>query len=183
MFDYLILPVLIFFARIADVSLGTVRIIFVSKGFKKVAPFIGFIEILIWIIAISRIMQNIDNWFCYVAYAGGFATGNYVGMLIEEKLAIGFELVRVITKKDASHLILNLKEKGYGITTVKAHGIDGEVAVIYIIVNRKNIKEVVDIIKQFNPNALYTIEDIRFVNKEIYHKYNADSRWASFFKR
>lgn len=182
MFDYILLPLFIFFARIADVSLGTVRIIFVSKGMKYVAPLIGFVEIFIWIIAISRIMQHIDNWICYVAYAGGFATGNLVGMIIEEKLAIGFELVRVITKKDASGLIKNLKEKGYGITSIKAVGIDGEVGVIYIIINRKKIKEVVEMINQFNPNALYTIEDIRFVNKEIYHKYTGDTRKIRLFR-
>ena len=101
-FTFVILPFLIFIARITDVSLGTLRIIFVSKGYKIIAPLIGFIEILIWIVAISKIIQNIDNWICYIAYAGGFAVGNYVGMRLEEKLAIGFELVRVITQKDAS---------------------------------------------------------------------------------
>ncbi len=75
LFSYAILPLLIFLARICDVSIGTLRIIFVSKGVKKVAPVLGFFEVLIWIIAISKIMQNLDNYVNYIAYAAGFATG------------------------------------------------------------------------------------------------------------
>ncbi len=168
-FTYILLPLMIFFLRIIDVSMGTLRIIFVSKGYKKLAPFFGFFEILIWIFAISRIMENLDNWACYIAYAGGFATGNYAGMILEEKLAIGHELIRVITRKEAIELINALKNKGFGITSLKANGINGEVAVLYIIINRKNIGEVLDTIKTYNPLALYTIEDIRSVHKEIFH--------------
>ena len=182
-FTFVILPFLIFIARITDVSLGTLRIIFVSKGYKIIAPLIGFIEILIWIVAISKIIQNIDNWICYIAYAGGFAVGNYVGMRLEEKLAIGFELVRVITQKDASKLEANLKEQGFGITTIEAQGVSGEVAVIYLIINRKRIKEVIDIIKKYNPNALYTIEDLRFVSKEIFYSTKLKVKRNLFFKR
>lgn len=179
--NYIIIPILIFCARIIDVSLGTVRIIFISKGYRNIAPFIGFIEILIWIMAISEIMQNLNNWLCYIAYAGGFAAGNYIGMLIEEKLAIGFEMVRVITKKNAYELIENLRNGGYGITSINAQGIEGEVSIIYIIVNRKKIDEVINIIKNYNPNALYTIEDIRFVNKEIYHKITVERQKFRLF--
>jgi uncharacterized protein YebE (UPF0316 family) len=170
LFDYALLPLAIFMARIADVSLGTLRIIFVSKGMKHIAPLIGFVEVLIWIIAISRIMQNLDNWLCYLAYAAGFATGNYVGMIIEEKLAIGHEMVRVITKRDASELVSKLKEEGYGVTSVDAQGVDGEVGVIYIIVKRSMISHVLGYIMEYNPRALYTIESIKYVNKEIFHK-------------
>jgi uncharacterized protein YebE (UPF0316 family) len=88
--SYGILPFLIFLARICDVSTGTVRIIFVSKGKRNIAPFLGFFEVLIWIVAISKIMQNLDNYVNYIAYAAGFATGNFVGMLIEERLAVDF---------------------------------------------------------------------------------------------
>lgn len=168
-FDLLVVPVFIFVARVIDVSLGTLRIILLSKGYKILVPLIGFIEVFVWVIAISRIMQNLDNWICYVAYAGGFATGNFIGMIIEEKLALGYELVRVITKKEAVDLVNNLRDKGYGVTLVEAKGAKGEVGVVYVIVSRKKIKEVISIIRTYNPKALYTIEDIRFVNKEIYH--------------
>lgn len=170
LFTFGILPLAIFVARIADVSLGTLRIMFVSKGMKHIAPIIGFFEVFIWIIAISRIFQNIDNWVAYIAYAGGFATGNYLGMLLEERLAIGHEMIRVITKTGADSLVSTLKEKGFGVTYIEAKGIEGEVGVVYIIVQRVMVMEVLGLIKEFNPMALYTIEAIRYVNKEIYHE-------------
>lgn len=167
--DILVIPLFIFLARIVDVSLGTIRIILLSKGYKLIVPLIGFFEAFVWVIAISRIMQNLDNWICYVAYAGGFATGNYVGILLEQKLALGFEMVRVITKMEAEDLVNELRSKGYGVTFVEARGAKGDVGVVYIIIKRKRLQQVISIIRKFNPNALYTVEDIRFVNKDIYH--------------
>lgn len=170
LFTYVILPLFIFFARIIDVSLGTLRIIFVTKGMQRVAPLIGFFEVFIWLLAISRIMQNLDNWVCYVAYAAGFASGNLIGMLIEEKLAIGHEMIRVITRKDATNLIDELRETGHGVTWVNARGIEGDVAVLYIIARRSMISGVLDLINKHNPRALYTVEAIKYVNKEIFHR-------------
>ncbi|MEX2369771.1 MAG: DUF2179 domain-containing protein [Bacteroidales bacterium] len=168
-FTLIVLPILIFLARIVDVSLGTLRIIFVSKGLKSLAPIIGFFEIFIWIIVVSRVIDNLDNWLGYVAYAGGFAAGNFFGMRLEERLAIGHELIRVITKKEAHELIGILKDKGFGITSIKAMGTDGEVAILYLIINRRNLAKVLELIKDYNPKALYTVEDIRNVSKEIYY--------------
>jgi len=165
-----ILPLFIFLARIVDVSLGTLRIIFVTKGMRRVAPLIGFFEVFIWLLAISRIMQNLDNWVCYVAYAAGFASGNLIGMLIEEKLAIGHEMIRVITRKDATNLIDELRETGHGVTWVTAKGVEGDVAVLYIIARRSMINGVLDLINKHNPRALYTVEAIKYVNKEIFHR-------------
>ncbi len=167
-YTYLLLPLMIFCARITDVSLGTVRIILVAKGFRTVAPILGFFEVFVWILAISKIIQNLDNWICYVAYAGGFATGNYIGMKIEEKLALGHELVRVITKHDASELVERLKKDGFGVTLINALGTSGEVGVVYVIVTRKKIAEVLNIIHTHNPKAIYTIENVRFVNRETF---------------
>jgi uncharacterized protein YebE (UPF0316 family) len=168
LFDLLILPLFIFLARICDVSLDTLRIIFISKGYKFIAPIIGFFEVLIWIVVITRIMQNLDNWICYVAYAGGFATGNYVGMLLDEKLAIGHEMVRVITKRDAHELTNALRQAGYGVTTVNAMGMQGEVGILYIVINRKKLKEVINTIKKYNPHAFFTVENINFVNRQVF---------------
>jgi len=170
LFTYVILPLFIFLARIVDVSLGTLRIIFVTKGMRRVAPLIGFFEVFIWLLAISRIMQNLDNWVCYVAYAAGFASGNLIGMLIEEKLAIGHEMIRVITRKDATNLIDELRETGHGVTWVTAKGVEGDVAVLYIIARRSMINGVLDLINKHNPRALYTVEAIKYVNKEIFHR-------------
>ncbi len=179
-FTMIFLPLMIFFLRIVDVSLGTIRIIFVSKGYKNLAPVIGFFEILIWIFVVSRVLGSLDSWISFVAYAGGFAAGNFVGMRLEERLAIGFELVRVITKREAHELISKLKSKGYGITSVKATGMDGEVAVLYVIIRRKRLAEVLEYIRDYNPNALYTVEDIRKVSKEIYYGESGTKRSRLF---
>jgi uncharacterized protein YebE (UPF0316 family) len=167
-FSYGLMPLLIFLARICDVSIGTMRIIFVSKGKKYIAPIMGFFEVLIWITAISKIMQNLDNYVNYVAYAAGFATGNFVGMLIEEKLAVGFQMIRIITDQDGQALVQDLNTGGFGATSVEAHGAKEKVHIIYTIVQRTELQKVLSIIDQFNPKSFYTIEDVRAVNEGIF---------------
>ena len=168
LYSYFLLPLLIFLARICDVTMGTMRIIMISKGKKLLAPVLGFFEILIWITVIGKIMQNLSNPVCYVAYAGGFAIGNYVGMKVEEKLAIGLIVLRIITQKEASGLIKELREIGFGITEVDAIGKGNKVHVIFSIIKRHDIPVVVEKINNFNPKAFYTIEDIRAVSQGVF---------------
>lgn len=168
LFTYGILPALIFLSRVLDVSFGTIRIVMVSKGQKLWAPILGFFEVLIWLLAISRVFQNLDNWVCYVAYAAGFACGNYVGLLIDEKLAVGIVKVQIITRKNASTLIENLIKAGYGITHHEAKGSKELVSIIYSIINRKEVQKVQDIVQQTNPNAFYSVEDVKSVNQGIF---------------
>ena len=167
-FTWVVLPALIFIARVADVSLGTVRVIFIARGLKYFAPVVGFFEILIWLLAIGQIMQNLSNPICYIAYAGGFAMGNYFGIWIAEKLSLGVVLIRVITSKDASELIEYLKTAEYGVTVVDAKGSAGNVQVVFTIVRRREVVTVVSLIKQFNPKAFYTIEEVGFVERGIF---------------
>ncbi len=167
-FAWFLLPVLIFTARIADVTLGTVRVIFVARGLKYLAPIVGFFEIIIWLLAIGQIMKNLSNPICYIAYAGGFAMGNYVGIWIAEKLSLGVVLIRVITSKDASELIEYLKTAEYGVTIVEAKGTAGNVQVVFTIVPRREVPSVANLIKQFNPKAFYTIEEVGFVERGIF---------------
>jgi uncharacterized protein YebE (UPF0316 family) len=167
-FTFVVLPLLIFTARVCDVTLGTIRIIFVSRGQKILAPLIGFVEILIWLTAIGKIMQNLGNVYCYLAYAAGFAAGNFVGICIEEKLAMGVFLIRIITKKEAARLIAALNSEGYGATSIAAQGSTGQVAVVYSVIKRADLQHVVEIIKQFNPKAFYSIEDVRFVSQGVF---------------
>jgi uncharacterized protein YebE (UPF0316 family) len=166
LFAYVILPVLIFLTRIVDVTMDTLRIVFISRGNKIVAPILGFFEILVWLMAITQIMQHLDNFACYIAYAAGFAIGNYLGLILEEKLAIGYQLVRVITSKDSSPLIENLRLRGYAATSVSAEGKNGKVHLIYSITKRSNINDLISIINIFNPLAFYSIEDIRSLNEK-----------------
>ncbi len=165
---WVVLPFLVFLARVLDVSFGTVRVIFVSRGFKYLSPLIGFFEILIWLLAIGQIMKNLSNPACYIAYAGGFAMGNYVGIQIADKLSLGIVLIRVITEKDASQLVGLLKSADYGVTSVDGHGTVGQVKVVFTIVPRKEVKRVANLIKKFNPKAFYTIEEVGFVEKGIF---------------
>jgi len=144
------------------------RIIFIGRGHRAIAPFLGFFEVLVWLLAIRQIMMNLTNAFYYIAYAGGFAAGTFVGMYIEEKLAMGTILIRIVTSKDASELIEYLKSEGYGITSVIAQGARGQVHLIYTIIKRSDLDHVIEIINRFNPRAFYTIEDVRFVKEGIF---------------
>jgi uncharacterized protein YebE (UPF0316 family) len=184
LFSYGILPLLIFLARICDVSIGTMRIIFVSKGKRNIAPFLGFFEVLIWITAISKIMQNLDNYINYIAYAAGFATGNFIGMIIEEKLAMGIQMIRVFTHENGVELVKSLNGNGYGATSVEAHGAREKIYLIYTIVERHEIAKVIELIFQFNPKAFYTIEDIKVAKEGIFlhKKYNAQFPFSTILK-
>jgi len=168
LFTWVILPSLIFLARVCDVTIGTVRIMLLTKGRKILAPMLGFIEVLIWLLAIRQIFNHLTNVACYLAFAGGFAMGNYVGMYIEEKLAIGLDVIRIITRKDAGELVNYLKDEGYGVTKLDATGTMGKVNVIFTIVNRKEVGKVVKIINKFNPKAFYSVEEIRAVNEGVF---------------
>lgn len=169
-FTWVLLPLLIFVARICDVSIGTLRLIFLSKGYKLIAPVLGFFEVIIWILAISQIMKHLDNVMCYVAYGTGFATGNYLGMYLEEKLSIGKVIIRVIPKSDTSELINELRLRNFGLTVVDAEGSMGPVKMIFSIVNRKNVDDFVAVINTFNPHAFYSIEDVKTVNEGVFSR-------------
>lgn len=163
--DWVIIPALIFLARICDVTLGTLRIVFISKGDKAIAPLLGFLEVLIWLIAITQVMENLSNVASYLAWAGGFATGNFLGLRIEQKLALGQVVVRVITVEPADNLVDRLKGRGYRLTCVDARGTRGKVNLLFMIVKRKKLDEVIGIIRSFNPQAFYSIEDVRSVSE------------------
>lgn len=170
-FDYhswVILPLIIFVSRVCDVSLGTLRHVFISKGFRKIVPLLGFFEVLIWIVVVAQVMKNLNNVACYLAWAGGFATGTYVGLLIEERLALGLQVIRIITNQNCDDLLANLKTENHGVTIVDAQGAIGPVKMIFTIVKRKNIQHIVKIIQQHNPSAFYSIEDIKNANQGVF---------------
>ncbi len=185
LFTYVLLPLLIFVARIFDVSIGTLRIVFISRGKKFLAPILGFFEVLIWIIAVGKVMQDATNIYCYIGYASGFAMGNYIGMLIEEKLAIGIVVVRIITAIDAENLRIALTDAGFGITALDAKGAKGKVDVIFTTVQRQDLPNVVAIIKQTQPKAFYSVEDVKFVSEGIFPAHKSTKRigLSSLFHR
>lgn len=163
-FTYFVLPGLIFLFRIIDQSIGTLRLIFAAKGMKKLAPAFAFFESFIWLMAIGQIMQHLDNIFCYIAYAAGYASGNYVGILLEEWLSIGTVVIRVIPKKDTTELINHLREQNHGVTVVPVDGMNGPTKMLFTTIRRKEVPEVIEIIRQHNPTAFYTIDEVKVVS-------------------
>jgi uncharacterized protein YebE (UPF0316 family) len=165
------IPLLIFLARVIDVSLGTMRIIFTARGKRNLAPLLGFVEVFIWVVAISQIMRDLDNFASYLAYAGGFAAGNYVGMWLEERLAIGTLVVRTILPyqdSQSGELAQRLQGAGYGVTIVDGQGANGPVRLYYTIVKRKDLPIVSEIIHSTHPRAFFTVEELRSVKEGIF---------------
>ncbi len=171
-FEWVILPFLIFLARLCDVTLATLRNIFISKGFKNIVPVIGFFEVLIWLIAARQVFGNLSNPACFIGWAAGFAMGTYIGMRIDEYLALGMQVVRIITNQDTSDLVEAFSQKQHGITVVEGRGAKGPVKVIYTVVKRKNMREILDLIEDKCPESFYSVEDVRssshgvFVNED-----------------
>jgi uncharacterized protein YebE (UPF0316 family) len=166
---WLVLPLMVFFARVIDVTLGTIRIIFISQGKRNLAPILGFFEVFIWITIVSQIVGSAhNNYIAYVAYAAGFASGNYIGMYIENRLAIGTQVVLAIVQDQFAGLITHLRSAGYGVTAVDGKGSNGPVKLIYTIVRRKDLHDVLAIIQETHPHAFLSIQDIRSTHEGIF---------------
>ncbi len=175
MFDFLdiypwLLPVLIFFGRICDVTLGTLRIIFVSKGEKYKAPIIGFFEVFIWIVIISQILSRANDLVAYISYAAGYASGNYVGILIEQRIAYGIVLCRIYTKKEGLELVSLLKSMGHGATLLHGTGSIDKVDIVETVIQRKEMKGIEKSLIGFDPNVFYVVEDVRTKQNGIFNK-------------
>lgn len=180
-FNWIFYPLLIFIARICDVSLGMLRVVFASKGFKKIVPFIGFFEVLLWLIAMGQIMNNLNNIACYFAWAAGYAAGTYVGLTIEEKLAMGIQLMRIITNQQCDELVAAIRNSHFGLTVIDGEGARGPVKILFTTVKRKEVRQVVKIINEYNPSAFYSIEDIKIASQLSYAKHEGSSLFAKAF--
>jgi uncharacterized protein YebE (UPF0316 family) len=167
-YAWVILPLIIFVARIFDVTLGTLRIIFVARGKRNLAPVLGFFEVLIWIVVISQLVQNLEAFTAYIGYAAGFAAGNYVEMWLEDKMALGTYMMRMITSEDVTELVCRLRDGGYGVTRVEGEGSKGKVNLIYTVVKRRNMEQVLAIIHAIKPNAFVSMEEIRSTEKGVF---------------
>jgi len=167
-FSFVILPIMIFCARICDVTMGTIRVIFISKGIRYLAPVIGFFEVIIWLLAIGQVMNNLTNVVSYIAYGAGFASGTYIGMVIEEKISLGLTSVRIITKEDPADLMNYLRTHDYGVTSIDGEGATGKVKMVFTIIKRQDLPHVISIIKQFNPTAFYSVEEVKSVAEGVF---------------
>lgn len=164
------LPVLILVAETCVVTFGTLRSIFVARGLKKFAVMLGLIESTFWLFAIGQVVSNLSALPCSIAYAVGFTCGNFLGMTIEEKLAIGTQVVRIITNKPTERLIAQLNAADFGVTYVEGDGATGPVNVIFTIVKRKQMKEVLRMLREFDPHLFYTVEDVRSYKKGVFRE-------------
>ena len=152
---------IIIVARICDVSMGTLRVAFIARGRKYLAAACGFAEVFIWIVVVSRILSAERNFIAYAAYALGFACGTLVGMFIEERLAVGWSLVRVITHKPVGDFMQQLSAAGFGVTQQDAQGARGPVQVLVILMPRRRLSQFQPLLQAFDPAGFYTIEDVR----------------------
>lgn len=159
-FSFILLPLLIFLARIGDVSINTIRIIYVLGGRRWTATLLGFFESFIWLMAIRQIFEHLDNWICYVAYPAGFATGIFVGMIIEERIAYGKVIVRIITRKEISVLLEFLNSKRFRYTHVNAEGPDGHENLVFTVLERESLEDLLLKLKEILPTAFYTVEKV-----------------------
>ena len=167
-YAWVVLPLLIFFFRVCDVSLGTIRVIFIAKGLKYIAPIIGFFEVIIWLFAIGQVLNDVTNIAAYIAYGGGFAAGTLLGMAVEERLSLGTVFVRVISNEEVSGLVFWLRERSYGVTIADGEGSKGKVKIILSVINRHDLDEVINGIHRYLPRAFYSIEEVKSVDEGIF---------------
>jgi uncharacterized protein YebE (UPF0316 family) len=169
-FSYVILPLLIFIFRVFDQTIGILRIIFATKGMKYLVLVAGFFESLVWLIAVSQIINHLDNIMCYISFAAGFSMGNFLGIYVEKKLSLGNVIIRVVFQVDSSESIEILKENGFRLTILNAMGMDGEVKMLFATVKRKQIANFIKLLTANNPGAFYTVEDVSMVKEGYFHK-------------
>ena len=161
-----LLGVLIFFARIIDVSVGTLRTISIVQGRTKIAFFLAFIETTVWLIVLSQVLPKVMlEPLLGVFYAFGFASGNVVGILVEKRLAMGYINFRIITAKFAKEITDTLREKGFAVTNFEGEGKDGKVTEIYVATDRKNLPMLIKIVKEIEPDAFYIADQAGIVSK------------------
>jgi uncharacterized protein YebE (UPF0316 family) len=161
------LPVIVFFAETCVVTLSTIRTIFIARGWKTLAALLGFFEVSIWLFAIAQVMQHLNSLGCFLAFAGGFAIGNYLGVLIEQKLALGHVVLHVVTGKTDSSVADNLRWAGFGVTALDAGGASGPVQALFTVVSRRELAMVTSIIRRHDPSAYYSVGDLRSVVDDV----------------
>jgi uncharacterized protein YebE (UPF0316 family) len=154
----LVLPLTVFLAEMCVVTLGTIRIVFVSRGRRLLAPVLGFLEVVMWLFAIGQTMQNLSNPSCYIAFAAGFTAGNFLGLQVEKRLALGTVVLRIITSKDPSDLLEQFHRAGYGVTIVEGQGVTGPVKVVLTVVPRRELPALTSIMQAVDPKMFYSID-------------------------
>lgn len=158
-------PLAIFLLRIVDVSLATVRMLISVRGQKRLVPVIGFFEVLIWITAVGHAVQYLDSPVHLIGYAAGFAAGNVVGLWLEEKMALGWTALRVMSAHGGVEIAEALRERGFGVTEFPAQGRDGRMEVVYAVFRRRHLPLALAQVNTWDPGAFVTVEEPRVIHR------------------
>ena len=156
---------MVFGLRITDMSMDTLRVLFVVRGRKQVAWVLGFFQSAVYVIAIAKVLSNLGNPLTVLGYAAGFATGNVLGMFVEERLAVGHVQLQIVTQRRGMALAKALREGGYGVTEIAAHGKDGMVHLLTASVLRKDVAKAQAIVHETDEEAFVTLEDVRPIRR------------------
>jgi uncharacterized protein YebE (UPF0316 family) len=179
-----LLALLIFAVRIVDVSIGTLRTISVVQGRLALSVVLGFFEVLIWIAALSQVIVGVSHSpFLIFAYAGGFATGNAVGIMIEQRLALGAVVVRFISPKVGLEITAALRESGYRATTFEGAGRDGPVTLIYATCERSKLYDLLQVARTIEPHVFYTVEPVQQQSEGLARALPHPTGWRAIFKK
>ena len=170
MLDILLFAGLIFGLRLVDITLYTLRLLMVTRGRKALAWIFSFIKSLIFLVIIQLVLDRVDDWLTITAYAGGFATGLVLGMLLEERIALGFTHLRIISPKRGAELTELLREEGHAVTEISSRGKDGMVTLLDCNVRRRKTGEVVQLISNLDPEAFITASPVRSAQHGFFRK-------------
>lgn len=156
--------IVIFLLRIIDMSMDTLRVLFVVRGQRAIVWILGFFQSAIFVVAIGNVLKGNTHPFTIICYAAGFATGNLLGIVIENKLAIGFKRVTIISRGETDKITSEIRSFGYGVTTAAARGKDGDVMQIFVNVKRKHVRDIEAIVSKIDEHAFITADEFIPVN-------------------
>jgi uncharacterized protein YebE (UPF0316 family) len=185
-FDYptIILGIIIFFARVTDVSMGTMRTISIVQGRTKIAFLLGFLEVSMWLVVISAVIHRIaEKPILGVFYALGFSTGNVVGIVLEKRMAFGHIILRIISMRSGREMAEKIRESGHAVTTFQGEGLSGPVTLLFVACRRKEQGDIVQIIRHIEPDAFYTVDQAGSVSKIFRPCVPNPSGWRAAFKK
>jgi uncharacterized protein YebE (UPF0316 family) len=169
----LIVYITIFIAKISHVSLGTIRIIYLTRGKSFTAAVVGFFEVIIYLIALTTVLDNLDHWSNILVYGLGYATGNIIGSMIEEKIAVGFVNVQIITVQNCGSLEEQLREQGYGVTSMPCYGKEGAHRTLQVLLKRRELPNFLKTMQQTAPDAFVSIFDTRKIMGGYFNRMKA----------
>jgi uncharacterized protein YebE (UPF0316 family) len=180
----LLTGVVIFLARIFDVSMGTVRTISIVHGRTRLAFFLGFLEVSIWLVVISTVVGKIAAQpVLGVFYALGFSTGNVVGIKLERLLGLGYSALRIISPRNGDEMAARIRESGCPVTTFRGEGLSGPVVELYMVCRRRDLSGVIDIARGIEPDAFYITEQAGSVSKLYRPPIPETGGWRAVFKK